>query len=263
MQQFSDAEVQQVCLAVFGDEHVGRLEVAVHDQSSVRVGHRASHLLEQAQALGYAQAVVVAIAVDGLAGNVFERKVRPATRVDAGVVEAGDVRVLQQGADIALALHTFCQTRAPGQPRQLQRHLALQRAVFALGQPHSTHASTADFADQSIGADLVARGRELFAACRFVAELGQRGQEVAATGAGLTRLFGQHLAQHRRQRLVGRRQCCQPAFAFAQRQIHRLVQQTTQRSEFGGGDGHASGGFSASCQPDVLPSGNRTSALTK
>ena len=43
--------------------------------------------------------------------------------------------------------------RAQDSARQLQRHLTLQRSVGALSQPHRTHATDTEFAQQPIGSD--------------------------------------------------------------------------------------------------------------
>ena len=78
------------------------------------------------------------------------------------------LRVLEQRADVALARHALGQARAPGQARQLQRHLALHAAVGALGQPHGAHAAATDLADQPVRADEVA-GLAAFASARAAA----------------------------------------------------------------------------------------------
>ena len=109
-----------------------------------------------------------------LAVDVLEREVGPAALVDAGVVEPGDVRVLEQRADVALARHALGQARAPGQARQLQRDLALQAAVGALGQPHRAHAAAADLADQPVRADDVAGLGAISSRARLVVEAAGR-----------------------------------------------------------------------------------------
>ena len=52
IEQTGDAEVQQLGLAARGDQHVGRLQVAVHDELRVGVLHRFGHPHQQTHALG-------------------------------------------------------------------------------------------------------------------------------------------------------------------------------------------------------------------
>ena len=100
-----------------------------------------------------------AVGVDALAVDVFEREVGLAVLGDAGVEQAGDVRVVQRGQDLALARHAFGQPgAAPGTVGQLERHLAALQHVGALGQPHAGHAAAAELAQQAVGADAFGRG---------------------------------------------------------------------------------------------------------
>ena len=94
-EQLGDAEVEQLDLAVAGDQHVRRLEVAVDDQVGVGVRDRRLDVQEQADAILDAEPLVVAEAIDVLAVDVLEHQVRLAGPRDAGVDQPGDVRVRQ------------------------------------------------------------------------------------------------------------------------------------------------------------------------
>src|SRR5687767_13295397 len=88
---------------------------------------------------------------------MLHREVRLACRAHTCVVESRDVRMSQRREDVALALEALDElTLARSLERQLQRHVALQLAIRALGEPHRAHAAAADFADQAIPADLLA-----------------------------------------------------------------------------------------------------------
>src|SRR6185437_5947454 len=50
VQQLGDAEIEQLDLAVGGDQHVGGLQVAMHDQGAMGGFDRAADLQEQQQA---------------------------------------------------------------------------------------------------------------------------------------------------------------------------------------------------------------------
>ena len=75
-QQLGNAEVQQLHLAVFSDQHVRRLEVAVHDQVGMRMGNRVQHVKEEADARFHIQRVLVAVSVDVLAFDIFQDEIR-------------------------------------------------------------------------------------------------------------------------------------------------------------------------------------------
>ena len=96
------------------------------------------HLHQQPQARRDVQTLLAAVRVDGLAVDVLHRQVGPAQRIHAGVVQARDVRVLQQRADVALARHALRQAVRPAQPRQLERHAALERTIRTVSYTHLT-----------------------------------------------------------------------------------------------------------------------------
>ena len=76
--------------------------------------------------------------------------VRTPQRIDAGVVEPGDVRMLERGEDVALAGEPFAR---PGAKRrgELQRHLAPRQRIGALGEPHRAHAAVAERKSSTYG----------------------------------------------------------------------------------------------------------------
>src|SRR5690606_34121454 len=76
VEQLGDAEVEQFRDAVFRDENVGRLQVAVHDEVLMRVVHGRADLLKQSNALFHAQPASIAVDIDGFAVDVFEDEVR-------------------------------------------------------------------------------------------------------------------------------------------------------------------------------------------
>ena len=96
--------------------------------------------------------------------------------IDAGVIQARDVRVFEQRTDVALARHALAETRGPGEARQFERNLAFVGAIGALSQPYTAHAAAADLVQQSIRPDPFAGGRD-----RFVgAEVRERWQQRRA-----------------------------------------------------------------------------------
>jgi hypothetical protein len=144
VEQLGDAEVEQLGRAVGVDEHVRRLEVAVHHEVAVGVRHRLAHALHEPQALGDAQAPRLAVAVDRLAAHVLHGEPRRAVVGDAGVEQAGDVRVLEAREHAPLAQEPL---DAPGRGEpaagdHLERHG--EPHVGALGEVDGAHAAAAD-----------------------------------------------------------------------------------------------------------------------
>ena len=116
----------------------------MHDQARVRERHRAQDVEEQLQLLAQVEPLGAAVFVRRDAVDVFEREIGTPAFVDAGVVEARDVRMLEAGEDFALARDALLDAAIhQAEVRQLERHLALDRAVDALGQPHGRCAAAA------------------------------------------------------------------------------------------------------------------------
>ncbi len=186
-------------------------------QPVVRLGHRRQHVQHQAQAGRHRQRHALAVLVDGLAVDVLEHQVGlRAVGRDAGVEQAGDVRVRQPREDAAFAL----EARRVAMPEQagaqeLDRHLAFVAAVGAACQPHGAHAAVADLAHQRVRAD------------RLSVEAGGLGQrrrlhELAA-------LDGWQVLQHRANRVGEHRvlgaQLGQAHGALVVRKVQQFVEQ--------------------------------------
>ncbi|MFO1425682.1 MAG: hypothetical protein U1F11_01640 [Steroidobacteraceae bacterium] len=222
-QQLRRTEVEQPYLAGGGHEDVGGLEVAVHDEPPVRIGHGARDLQEQAQALPHPERVLVGVAVDGLAIDELHCDPRAAALADAGIVEARDVRVLQGGQAVALLAQPLRDARRPVVQRQLERDLALQRAVGALGEPHRAHAAAPELVHEPVGAErLPGPGRIRVRAERLRQHAGDRAAHEALGGSAAA---GEQLAQHRQELLVRGRAAREPGVELRRRLRERLAQQ--------------------------------------
>lgn len=88
-----DAEVEELHLSLGVDEHVGRLDIAVHDQIGVRVNDRIRHLQEEDEAFVDGEAVVVGVAIDRDAVHVLQHQIGLPGLGNPGVEQAGDVRM--------------------------------------------------------------------------------------------------------------------------------------------------------------------------
>jgi hypothetical protein len=87
-----------------GDEDVRGLEVAVQDALEMRVLDGMAYALEELEAAARRDAVLVAVLRDRHAGHELHHEVRPARLGGAGVVDARDAGVLQDGQRLPLAL---------------------------------------------------------------------------------------------------------------------------------------------------------------
>ena len=159
-QRPGNAEIDQLRHALAVDDDVAGLDVAMQDQFGVGVLHRVADAAEQVQALGDAQALFVAVHVDGLAAQVFHHVVGLARGALARVEQAGDAGMIERREDFPFALEALSRVLVEAAGVQhLDRDLLLHAAVVALAQIHHAHAAAADFPQQHEGAQARAHGR--------------------------------------------------------------------------------------------------------
>ena len=145
IQQLGNAEVEQLDMAVDRDQHVGGLEVAVHDEVGVRVRDRLQDVEKETEACLDPQRVVIAIAVDALTVDVFEDEIGLACWRHAGIDEVRDVRVGEPGEDVAFAPEPlFAGAADQRDVQQLDRGPPLEAPVAALGEPDAAHPTLPD-----------------------------------------------------------------------------------------------------------------------
>jgi len=210
-QQLGNAEVQQLDAAVGIHQHIGGLEVAVHDEVAVGVADRLQHLQEQRHARAQRQAARVAPVRDRLALDVLQGEPGPALGIHAAIEQARDAVVRQARQDGAFAAEARAQLRAvAGRANALDRHLLAQLGVIALGQPHHAHAAAPQFAQQAVGAEALGR--------RLLGRLQREQRRGEGGGAGVERtrrgLCRQQRGDFRAHRGRGRAGVPQQAFAF-------------------------------------------------
>ena len=109
--QLGDSEIEQLRHRLRRHQDVAGLQVAVHDQVLVRVLHGVADLAKQLEPRRDRQTLLVAVLVDRLAVHVLHDEVRRTLGRRTAVEEAGDVRMVQFGENLALgaeaALHEF------------------------------------------------------------------------------------------------------------------------------------------------------------
>ncbi len=154
VEQLGDAEVEQLDLAVGGDEHVGRLEVAMHDQRAMRGFDRAADLQEQLQSRAQIEPAVACIVGDRYAFDQVERNVGEARFADAALDQPRDARMAKLrereplAAELALGI-----LRIEAAPEQLQRDHLAHAIDRALGAEHGRGAAFAEDFEQLERAD--------------------------------------------------------------------------------------------------------------
>ena len=143
IQRLGDAEVEQFHLPVGGDEHVARLQVSVHEQHAVRVGHRIGELEEHLQLLRQGQARTGI--VNGPAVDEFHHEVGQAVWREAGVEQPRDVGVVQRGQRLLLLSEALQHAHAVHAALEdLDGCAAHIRAVRTVGAVDLAHAPTAE-----------------------------------------------------------------------------------------------------------------------
>ena len=104
LDDFGDAEIEELGLAVGGDEDVGGLDVAVDDAGVVGALDGGADFAEEAEAVVDGKVELVAELADGLSGDVLHDEVREPFGSGAGVEEGGDVVVTEGLEDAALVV---------------------------------------------------------------------------------------------------------------------------------------------------------------
>ncbi len=112
VQDLGDAEVEEAHLSRLRDQHVRRLEIAVHDQLRVRVRDRLRDLEEQDQPRPRIERARAHVRVERDPLDILEREIRLSVIGHARVEDLGDVRMAQRGEDRPLALDPRRQLRS-------------------------------------------------------------------------------------------------------------------------------------------------------
>ncbi len=196
VQRFGDAEIQQLDLLFGRHQHVAGLQVAVHQQLAVGVGHGVGELQEQRQPRRQRQHG--ASTVDGLPDHALHHEIGQAVGGESGVQHVRDVRVRHPRQRLLFLRETFQHGGGIHAALQhLDRRLADVGAVGALGQPDVAHATRAQPRDDAPRAQQLAFAAGLRRPFRH----GRVREEVTVrTGRGRVAVGQQrtHFGQHRR-----------------------------------------------------------------
>src|SRR5690606_12945752 len=219
LEQLRDTEVEQLDLAVAGDQDVGRLEIAMDDEMRVCMRHGCTDLQEQIEARGDVELALIAPGVDrDTFFDVLEHEVRHAERRRSRIQQACDVRVRQMTEDLSFAEEAFARGRLRDVRMQdLDRDETVEASVAAAGEPYLAHAADAELPQQSIRAETdVRRGRVRGRLCI-------RGTPAARNGGRLVRSVRTEQREHARIQLRARRRKLRELVASRRRLERRDV----------------------------------------
>ncbi len=136
LEQLGDAEVEQLDLALGGDQDVRRLEIAMDDQVGVRMGHRVEHLEDQPKPVVAGELGRLGVFVDSLAVDVLEDQIRLPRGSHAGIEEPGNGGMGQPRQCRPLAPEPLLARLAhQRQAHELHRRLSLVSSVSPATEP--------------------------------------------------------------------------------------------------------------------------------
>jgi len=153
--QFRNPEIEQLDAAILGDEHIGRFEVAVHDQTRVRVLHGVADGQEQPEPVIDAEPAPITVRRDRLALDLLHHQIELTVIGRAAIEQAGDVRMIEAGQDLAFGAEPAGQIVGDTvAAQQFDGDLLRVLAVAALAEVDVAHAAASNAADQTPCVDL-------------------------------------------------------------------------------------------------------------
>src|ERR1700722_16098346 len=115
------------------------------------VGHSLEHIEEQMDAGLFIVALLVAVAIDLIALDVFENKIRLPRRQHARIYQFGNVRMNQKSQNPALAAEAFLPVPPhEGEGEKLFCFLAFKSSIVSFRQPYTAHPALANLRHQGV-----------------------------------------------------------------------------------------------------------------
>ncbi len=152
VEQLGHAEIHDLDGAVGADQHVLRLQIAMHDAVLMRVVDGRAHLAEEPQPSHERQRLVAGHVRDGPALHEIHGEPCLTRRQRAAVEQAHDVRMAEAGEDGALGAEATRRLAVEErQARELHGDLLGVGAVGAFGAEDAPHAAFAEQVQQPPG----------------------------------------------------------------------------------------------------------------
>ena len=192
VEQFGNAEIEQFDVAFGSDQHIGRFQVAMHDQRPMRRLDRTADHQEQHQALAQTQGVRAGVMRDRHAVDQLQRDVGESAVGDAALDQARDARMPQACQRFAFASELALRVGGvQAASQQFDGDFLAHPFGLAICAEHGGRATLAEYLHQRERADAAA-GRQgvgdAGVADRLCGTGGiAGGQQVVAAGVG-----GQH-----------------------------------------------------------------------
>ncbi len=154
VQQFRDAEVQELGDAGRGDQDVGGLQIPMHDQVLMGVMHRGANDGEQLEPRRYVEPMGIAEGVDRNPIDVLHDQIGGAIRQGSAVQEVRDIGMIELGEDLPLYFEARLNRAAHGAPmHHLDRDALLEFGVGAFRKENLSHAARTQGADDAVRTD--------------------------------------------------------------------------------------------------------------
>ena len=199
LQEFRDAEVEQLHTAVGRDQDVRRLQIAMDDQTRVCMRHRIKHLDHKRQAIRDREPLAVAVRVQSRAIHILEHEIGLPRTTHTGIKQPRDTGMGESGKDVAFTTEALvARATNQGQVEQLDRDCPVVAPIAACSPPHLAHAALTKRRIQHVGPDRRAaqgRARHLRERCTC------RAIQIPCLLQG--QIFRQERRDERRERGVG------------------------------------------------------------
>ncbi len=153
-QQSRDAEVQQMRPTVAADQDVGRLDVAMNDQTGVGVLNGFENLQQEPEPVADRRVVRFAELRNRYTVDEFESEIGFAAIRDARVVKSRDVGVFETGENVSLLDRPLGKCPYPTDMRSLEGDGALDDSIDPFSEPDTAHAAFADVPQEPVRTDL-------------------------------------------------------------------------------------------------------------
>ena len=153
VEQFGDAEIQQLDGAFLGHQDVLRLEVAMDHQVLMRVVDGGADGEEEIQPFADGEPVGIAVLIDRGSGDEVHHEIGPPVRGGAAIQEFGDIGVIEVRQDLAFGIEAFERVVAEDAAADDLDgdHFAVQ-VVDAHGLVDRAHAAFGDELHDAVGA---------------------------------------------------------------------------------------------------------------
>ncbi len=158
LERLGQSKIEQFRFPVGCDENIGRLDIAMDDEVSVRVCDRRTGLEKQYKPVLDAQSPLLTVVNERVALDVFHREVRLAVVAKSAVIKGRDVRVPEPGEDLPLPPKPLDDSAVGKRlTNDLQSDLHREFSVIALRKKDCAHPAAADLANDAVAAKMATR----------------------------------------------------------------------------------------------------------